>query len=104
VTPDLPIIPVGEAIINSSGLKVVHNSFLFPMKSKTGYSIVWESIEEAKASYIFSLNTFADKDIQTLFDYIAGDKPNKRWTLINSKSLQDRLKMKNRIFHTDLSL
>jgi hypothetical protein len=102
--PDLPIIPVGEAIINSSGLKVVHNSFLFPMKSKTGYSIVWESIEEAKASYIFSLNTFADKDIQTLFDYIAGDTPNKRWTLINSKSLQDRLKMKNRIFHTDLSL
>jgi len=101
--PNLPIIPVGEAVINSSGSKTIHNSFLFPMKSKTGHSIVWESIEEAKASYIFSLNSFSDKDVQTLFDYIAGDTPNKRWTLINSKMLQERLKMKSRVVHTDLS-
>jgi len=99
---DLPIIPVGEVVINSNGLKTIQNSFLFPMKSKKGYSIVWESVEEGKASYIFSVGSFADKDLQFLFDYIAGETPNKRQTLINSKSLQGKLKMKNRIFHTDM--
>lgn len=102
--PSLPIIPVGEAVINSSGTKTIHNSFLFPMKSKVGHFIVWESTEEAKASYVFSLNSFAEKDVQTLFDYIAGDTPNKRWTLINSKPLQDKLKMKSRVVHTEFSL
>lgn len=101
--PDLPIIPVGEVVINRSGSKTVHNSFLFPIKSKVGHSIVWESTEEAKASYVFSLNSFTDKEVQTIFNYIAGDTPNKRSTLINSKSLQDTLKMKNRVFHKDLT-
>lgn len=27
-----PIIPVPEAVINSNGSKVIHNSFLFPIK------------------------------------------------------------------------
>lgn len=101
--PNLPIIPVGETVINSSGTKTIHNSFLFPIKTKVGHSIVWESIEEAKASYVFSINSFADTDVQILFDYIAGDTTNKRWTLINSKSLQVKLKMKCRLLHTDLS-
>lgn len=101
--PDLPIIPVGEAIINSMGPQTIHNSFLFPLKSDVGNFLVWESIEEKKASYVFSLTSFSDKELQTLFDYIAGDTTNKRETLINSKMLRDSLKMKVRVLHTDLS-
>jgi len=101
--PNLPIIPVGEVVINSNGSKTIHNSFLFPIKAKTGHSIVWESIEESKASYVFSVTAFTDKEVQTLFDYIAGDTPQKRMTLINSKMLQNRLKMKCRILHTEFS-
>lgn len=100
--PNAPIIPVGEAVINSYGSKTIHNSFLFPMTSKNGHFIVWESIQEAKASYVFLLNSFTDNEVQILFDYIAGDTPNKRWTLINSRHLQEVLRLKTRILHTDL--
>jgi len=100
---NLPIIPVGETVINSIGSKTIHNSFLFPIKTKVGYFIVWESIEEAKASYIFILKSFSDKDVQILFEYIAGDTPNKRQNLINSKSLQVKLNMKCRVLHKDIS-
>lgn len=100
---DLPIIPVGEAVINSSGSHVIHNSFLFPLKSNTGYLIVWESVEEAKASYVFSLKSFTDENVQTLFDYIAGNTTNKRSTLIGSKDLQNKLNLRKRLFHADFS-
>lgn len=99
----LPIIPVGEAVINSSGASTIHDSFLFPIKSKDGYVIVWESIEEGKASYVFSLKSYSNKDLQTVFNYIAGNTHNKRLSLLRSKELQHKLKMKERILHTDYS-
>jgi hypothetical protein len=101
--PKLPIIPVGEAVINSNGTSTIHNSFLFPIKSKTGYFLIWESIEEGKASYVFSINSYSNKSIQNIFNYIAGDTHNKRSTLISSKDLQNKLNLKERILHTDLN-
>jgi hypothetical protein len=99
----LPIIPVAEAVINSSGGKTIHNSFLFPLRSHYGIYLIWESVEESKASYVFKLTDFCDDELQVLFDYIAGDTPNKRWALINSRQLQQQLSMKFRIMHKDLT-
>lgn len=99
----LPIIPVGEAVISSNGSSTIHNSFLFPIKSKTGYLLIWESIEEGKASYVFSINSYSNKSIQNIFNYIAGDTQNKRSSLLSSQDLQNKLNMKERILHTDLN-
>ena len=100
--PSLPIIPVAEAVINSSGGKTIHNSFLFPLRSYYGIYLIWESVEESKASYVFKLKDFGEDELQVLFDYIAGETPNKRWALINSRQLQQQLSMKARIMHKDL--
>ena len=100
---NLQIIPIGERVINSNGFQVIRNSYLFPMKSKVGVYLIWESVEEATASYVFHLSFFDNENIQNIFDYIAGDTINKRSTLVNSKSLQAKLKMAKRILHTDLA-
>lgn len=99
---DLPIIPVGEAVINSNGIKKIDNSFLFPIKSASGLLLVWESAEDGKASYVFSIKNYSSEVVQDLYDFIAGDTINKRLTLINSKLLQLRFKMKVRLLHSDL--
>lgn len=101
--PKLPIIPVGEAVISSNGSSTIHNSFLFPLKSKTGFLLIWESIEEGKASYVFSINSYSNKSIQNIFNYIAGETQNKRSSLLSSQDLQNKLNMKERILHTDLN-
>ena len=80
-----------------------HNSFLFPIKTKKGYFLIWESIENRKASYVFSIKAYSEDNIQNIFNFIAGEIPNKRSTLINSKELQNKLGMKKRIFHTDMN-
>ena len=100
---ELPIIPVGEAVISSNGSSTIHNSFLFPIKSETGFLLIWESIEEGKASYVFYTKSYSNKSIQNIFNYIAGDTHNKRSTLLSSKDLQNNLNMKKRILHTDLN-
>lgn len=99
----LPIIPVGEAVISSNGSSIIHNSFLFPIKSKSGYLLIWESIEERKASYVFSINSYSNENIQNIFNFIAGDTQNKRSSLLSSQELQNKLNMKERILHTDLN-
>lgn len=98
-----PIIPVAEAVINRNGSKAIHNSFLFPINTKSGNKIIWESVEESKASYIFNNIAENFQDIQNLYDYIVGDTPNKREMLIHSSQLRQELRMKNRLFHTSYS-
>jgi hypothetical protein len=95
-----PIFAVPEAVINSNGSKAIHNSFLFPINTKSGNKIIWESVEESKASYIFDNIDESFQDIQNLIDYIRGDTPNKRETLIHSPKLGQELRMKKRLFHT----
>jgi hypothetical protein len=99
---NLPIVPVGEVIINSYGASKIDNSFLFPIKSRNGYLVVWESVEEGKASYVFLVDSYTNENVQNLFDYIAGDRINKRSTLFYSRELQTKLNMKDRLLHTDL--
>lgn len=101
--PSLPIIPVGEVIISGNGTKRIDSSFLFPIKAMKGYFVVWESTENAKASYVFSIDDYTNSGLQKLYNYIAGETQNKRIELINSKLIQSKLGMKMRIFHTDLN-
>lgn len=99
----LPIIPVGEVIISGNGTKRIDNSFLFPIKAMKGYFVVWESTEDAKASYVFFIDGYTNSGLQKLYNYIAGETQNKRVELISSQLLQSKLGMKTRIFHTDLN-
>ncbi|MRI63004.1 hypothetical protein EDM00_03220 [Ornithobacterium rhinotracheale] len=100
---ELPIVPIGEIVINSTGTKI-HNSFLFPIEMVGGrVKIVWESIEDKKASYIFIVNSYTNESLQKLYNYIAGKTKNKRKTLINNEELQRKLNMKYRINHTDFA-
>jgi hypothetical protein len=100
--PELPIIPVGEIVYGLNKKIKIHNSFLFPLKSKVNQFIIWESIEEPKASYVFSINSSINNEIQTIFNFIVSKIPNKRSELINKYSLQKELNFSNRIFHNDL--
>jgi len=98
---DLPIIPVPETVVNSSGNKQIHDSFLFPINNTDGILWIWESIEESKASYIFkSTKEEYETHLQLIFDYLTGDTVNKRFTLIHDKELANVLCFKKRVLHT----
>ena len=100
--PNLPIIPVAEVVINSKGAKSLHNSFLFPVKTRSGIKMVWESVEVSKASYVFHVKTDYWQCAQNVYDYVCGETINKRSELVADSSLQSQLNMKQRILHTDL--
>lgn len=74
-------------------------SFIFPIKIKKGFLIIWESTFHFKASYIFSINSYDDSELQPIYNFIAGPLMNKRLTLINSKSIQKNINFKKRISH-----
>jgi hypothetical protein len=99
---NLPIIPVGETVVNKRGHKEIQMSFLFPLKNDKGLFIVWESIYHSKASYIFSIKIYNSEELYPILLYITGARKNKRFTLINSIPLQKNLQYKKRLFHTDL--
>lgn len=103
---NLPIIPVAEVVINSSSSKQIHNSFLFIFKNQREFVAVWESVQESKASYVFSLGDLRTKDvrIQNIFNYIVGETINKRNLLINNKKLKSELYLLNRIYHSDFEM
>jgi hypothetical protein len=99
---DLQIIPIPETVINSSGSKQIHDSFLFPILKHTCIYWYWESVEESKATYLFLTDkSDFESNIQTVYDYLTGSTINKRETLIHDKKLQLQLGMANRLMHTD---
>ncbi len=49
----LPIVPIPELVINSSGAQQIHDSFLFPISLGNTVQLIWESIETSKATYCF---------------------------------------------------
>lgn len=100
--PTLPIIPVSEVVINSKGSKSIHNSFLFPVRTKSGVKVVWESVEDSKASYVFEIKGDYWACAQKIYDYISGETVNKRSTLVANSDLKSQLNMKPRVMHTDL--
>ena len=99
----LPIVPAAERIINVSGAVHIHHSFLFPVRGRNEYNVIWESEEESKASYIFKVTGPYLDSIQLLYEFIAGETLNKRESIIHSVSLQRELQLKGRIFHTSFS-
>lgn len=104
---NLPIIPTAEVVLNSSGSKIIHHSFLFILWNtrRKEYILVWESVEESKASYIFKIGNNLENTqiLQGIFDYIAGENINKRSTIIQNSNLQKSLKFHKRIYHTDFN-
>ena len=98
---EFPIVPVGEVLVNNYGKKEIHMSFLFPIKSKSNYLIVWESIIDSKASYVFGTTNYKE-DIQSIYNYISSRIKNKRFSLINSKIIQNELKLNTRILHHNI--
>ena len=96
---NLPIIPVGELVINSKGEHQIHHSFLFPLKYQDSVNVIWESEEESKATYVFNITEPYLESAQLLYEFIAGQTINKRESLIHSKDLQIKLGMQRRLLH-----
>lgn len=96
----ISIVPAAEVVITANGTKTIHNSFLFPVMSRKGLLIIWESAQPSKASYVFKIPEPHSPAIQVLYDYIAGDVVNKRHLLIHSIDLQRKLSLKCRIIHS----
>lgn len=95
------IIPTPELVINSAGTRAIHDSFLFTYLSKFSACIVWESTEEGKATYVFKVGRATYRhSLQTIYNYIVNDTPNKRSTLIKSPALQRHLGMAAWLPHT----
>ena len=101
---NLPIIPVPEIVINNSnGVTQIDDSFLFPFVSRKTIYLLWESVEESKATYLFqTLDIDFESQLQTIYDYLTGDKVNKRETLIRSLKMKKQLCLKTRVMHTDI--
>lgn len=98
-----PIVPVGETIISENKLEDIKITFLFPLITRNGYILAWESIEEDTATYLFKVNHFCIKELQPIYDYISGTTPNKRDTLIQNKELQKKLGLIKRVMHNDIN-
>lgn len=97
-----PIIPAPEMIKNRNGKEEINYSFIFPLRNQNGNTyLVWESIEESKATYVFNAEDKFEKCTQKLFDFIVSDFVNKRESLIANCELQKVLKFKRRIYHTN---
>ncbi len=101
--PTLPIIPTGELFKTTSGSSQIHPSFLFPIESRNGLKLIWESTEESKASYIFACQQDFFESAQSIYDYIVGETINKRETLIRSTSLQKQLRLDHRVRHASFN-
>lgn len=97
-----PIIPAPEMIKNRNGKEEINHSFIFPLRNQNGnIYLVWESIEESKATYVFNAEDKFEKCTQKLFDFIVSDFVNKRESLITNCEIQKALKFKRRIYHTN---
>jgi hypothetical protein len=101
-------IVVTPELIMSEAMNVIdiHDSFLYSLQKNNLVKIIWESIEENKATYLFQCGkqnyTAA---IQLIYSYIRTNKiRNKRWTLIYNKKVESMLKNHIRISHTDKNL
>jgi hypothetical protein len=99
---DLPIIPIPERVINSSGAENIHDSFLFPIVKKNSCLWVWESVEELKATYVFETSKVSyEAEVQTIFDFLTGEFVNKRSTLMKRKVDKKSVPLLIRVNHND---
>ncbi len=99
---DQKVIPVSELILNSEfDILKLEESFIFPVKRGASINMIWESIIEKKATYIFSC-AISDYDVQLqkIFDFISSPvQKNKRETLILSPLLKRDLGFVKKVYH-----
>ena len=100
----LPIIPLPERVINSSGIETIHESFLFPITKRDRIYWIWESIEEKKATFVFqtSKSTYVD-EIQVIYDFLSGEFENKRSSLIRQLLISEDIRLIKRFKHTEFN-
>lgn len=78
-------------------------SLLITVLKKEKAFIIWESLLDIKATYIFTCkkDELSDRK-QSIIDFIGSPiSKNKRTSLIKSKQLQSKLNFQKRIFHKD---
>ncbi|WP_018611854.1 hypothetical protein [Segetibacter koreensis] len=102
------VVPVPEVILNEKGNIVqMESSFLFAINKGDFINIIWESVVEKKATYIFTCaKRDYDTQLQKIFDYITSPKiRNKRQLIMSStkehysKELMEILQLNQRLEH-----
>ncbi len=98
---DDKIFPLHERVIHSNQTEKICESFLFPFKGRFSNYVVWESIYESRATYIFQFDIKDLKAMNKLFIFLTGETINKRETLRSSPRLQENLHYRRMIPHAD---
>lgn len=98
---DDKIFPLHERVIHSNQTEKICESFLFPFKGRFSNYVIWESIYESRATYIFQCDITDLKAMNKLFVFLTGEKINKRETLRSSPRLQENLHFQRMIPHSD---
>jgi hypothetical protein len=95
------ILYIPEYIIKNKRIIDKHESYLFPVKKKNIYFLVWESVNFGKATYIFkSSKVNIENDRIKLFEYLASRRmANKRDKLIHSDDQKKKYCLHDRISH-----
>ncbi len=98
---DDKIFPLHERVIHSNQSEKICESFLFPFKGRFANYVIWESVYESRATYIFDFEITDFKAMRKLFVFLTGETINKRETLRSSKRLQENLHYLRMIPHAD---
>lgn len=98
---DDKIFPIHERVIHSNQTEKICESFLFPFKGRFSNYVIWESIYESRATYIFQFDITDLKAMNKLFIFLTGETINKRETLRSSPRLQENLHYRRMIPHAD---
>jgi len=82
------LIPVAESTFHSNGHLIFEEGFLFTIKSKKDYILIWENINTSRATYIFKI---MEKDyylsVYQILLYLLKESLNKRLTLKRNKKV-----------------
>lgn len=100
---DYRIIPVSEPIgLYKTNIK---ESFIFTIQRANVIYLIWESVEEKKATFLFTTDLSEyQKDLQSIFDYISSQLKNKRTNLRQGISNDEGYKLRSHrtFYHTAL--
>ncbi|RHE88260.1 hypothetical protein [Bacteroides intestinalis] len=95
------IIPLKETK-TSNGVLVHEDSFLFTLSENSKLCIIWENVNESRASYVFLVSKeLYESKTKAIFHYIVNPIRRKRELLHNNKDIQDQLGKFHIVNHTD---
>lgn len=98
---DDKIFPLHERVIHSNQSEKICESFLFPFKGRISNYVIWESVYESRATYIFDFEITDFLALKKLFIFLTGETINKRENLRSSPRLQENLHYLRMIPHAD---